>query len=127
MVSNRGDMPALVDVEAIAVPDDHDFIVNGRRHLLVTVTLFTESVTIHTVTTVGGVDQLPVHYNVTDDRGITYPRTGGGGGGYVDGSPQGFLTHFLRPDDRRPATLTVTWDMPTGATGEVATVEVPGE
>ncbi|WFN94132.1 hypothetical protein [Gordonia sihwensis] len=112
-------MPELVEIRALAVPDRFEFVVGRSRHLLVSITVLPAEVTLHAIEAVGRSFDSPefVQFRVRDERGVEYPLRSGGGASGVSGSPCHLLQHFARPDQHDPQQLTLTWESQGGPRG----------
>ncbi|MFG1769025.1 hypothetical protein ACGFIX_05610 [Nocardia salmonicida] len=126
-------VPAIIELEDVLIPETSDFYVNDRRHIVVALALFTETVTLYTVMVVGEIPSGPmsdhVKFSLRDERGVEYPMVGGGQSGGGGGESHDARSKFRRPDDHRPTALTVSWTLlkarVTKQTGDLFTVDVP--
>ncbi|MFD4433590.1 hypothetical protein [Nocardia sp. NPDC058497] len=106
-------LPAIIELEDVLIPETSNYYINDRRHIVVALALFVETVTLHTVMVVGEIPSGPMSdhlvFGLRDERGTEYPWIGGGQGGGGGGASHEARTQFRRPDDHRPQALTVFW------------------
>lgn len=116
-------IPTPPELEAVLVPDTHEFYVgpNRDRHIIVALALWPDSVSLFSLTAVGTAMPTPggafTMFGLVDDAGSRYPFLAGGSGGMGGGMPQEATSTFKRPDGRRPLALTLTAE--TLVNGEV--------
>ncbi len=122
----------IVELEAVLIPDRSDFHISESRHIVVALALFTETVTLHTVTVMADnlTDPLADHitFVLHDERGIEYRPMGGGHSG--TGISVDARSRFRRPDRHRPRALRVSWKGdraggPADTRADLFTVDVP--